>query len=270
MKARGPFCFGCERKIGMRKKWAITLLAALALCLLPVGAAANGAMGPDMTIIVLGGPEDLTIDIVKTDGINEGRIHLEGAVQIGFERRYRVDYLREWTAHPEEELLQNATKTTLEVRGTGLSWDIPADGIEYKGYSHLITLDVKNREVIPGQPPWRQPLLVGIRVVFTLLVEGVIFYWFGYRRKGSWAVFILTNVLTQTGLSFLMAQAEFGIYLLSLLVYFVAEPLVFIVEALAYAVLLREKSWKRGTACALSANAVSLFLGLLLYAFVPI
>lgn len=253
-----------------RKAFCTALLAAILLCLLPVGAAANGAMGPDMTIIVLGGPEDLTIDIVKTDGINEGRIHLEGAVQIGFERRYRVDYLREWTAHPEEELLQNATKTTLEVRGTGLSWDIPADGIEYKGYSHLVTLDVKNREVIPGQPPWRQPLLVGIRVVFTLLVEGVIFYCFGYRRKGSWAVFILTNVLTQTGLSFLMAQAEFGIYLLSLLVYFVAEPLVFIAEALAYAVLLREKSWKRGTACALSANAASLFLGLLLYAFVPI
>lgn len=253
-----------------RKAFRTALLAAILLCLLPVGAAANGAMGPDMTIIVLGGPEDLTIDIVKTDGINEGRIHLEGAVQIGFERRYRVDYLREWTAHPEEELLQNATKTTLEVRGTGLSWDIPADGIEYKGYSHLITLDVKNREVIPGQPPWRQPLLVGIRVVFTLLVEGIAFYWFGYREKRSWAVFILINILTQTGLSFLMAQAEFGIYLLSLLVYFVAEPLVFIVEALAYAVLLREKSWKRGTACALSANAASLFLGLLLYAFVPI
>lgn len=253
-----------------RKAFRIALLAAILLCLLPVGAAANGAMGPDMTIIVLGGPEDLTIDIVKTDGINEGRIHLEGAVQIGFERRYRVDYLREWTAHPEEELLQNATKTTLEVRGTGLSWDIPADGIEYKGYSHLITLDVGSREVIPGQPPWRQPLLVGIRVVFTLLVEGIAFYWFGYREKRSWAVFILTNVLTQTGLSFLMAQAEFGINLLSLLVYFVAEPLVFIVEALAYAVLLREKSWKRGIACALSANAASLFLGLLLYAFVPI
>lgn len=253
-----------------RKAFRTALLAAILLCLLPVGAAANGAMGPDITIIVLGGPEDLTIDIVKTDGINEGRIHLEGAVQIGFERRYRVDYLREWTAHPEEELLQNATKTTLEVRGTGLSWDIPTDGIEYKGYSHLITLDVKNREVIPGQPPWRQPLLIGIRVVFTLLVEGIAFYWFGYREKRSWAVFILTNVLTQTGLSFLMAQAEFGIYLLSLLVYFVAEPLVFIVEALAYAVLLREKSWKRGTACALSANAASLFLGLLLYAFVPI
>ena len=253
-----------------RKAFRIALVAAILLCLLPVGAAANGAMGPDMTIIVIGGPEDLTIDIVKTDGINEGRIHLEGAVQIGFERRYRVDYLREWTAHPKEELLQNATKTTLEVRGTGLSWDIPADGIEYKGYSHLVTLDVGSRKVIPGQPPWRQPLLIGIRVVFTLLVEGIAFYCFGYRRKGSWAVFILINILTQTGLSFLMAQAEFGIYLLSLLVYFVAEPLIFIVEALAYVFLLREKSWKRGMDCALSANAASLFLGLLLCAFVPI
>lgn len=253
-----------------RKAFCTALLAAILLCVLPVGAAANGALGPDMTIIVIGGPEDLTIDIVKTDGINEGRIHLEGAVQIGFERRYRVDYLQEWTAHPKEELLRNAIKTTLEVRGTGLSWDIPANGIEYKGYSHLVTLDVDKRAVIPGQPPWRQPLLVGIRVAFTLLVEGIVFYWFGYRQKRSWAVFAATNILTQTGLSFLMAQAEFGIYLLSLLVYFVAEPLVFIVEALAYVVLLREKSWKRSTACALSANAASLFLGLLLYAFVPI
>lgn len=253
-----------------RKAFRIALVAAILLCLLPVGAAANGAMGPEMTIIVIGGPEDLTIDIVKTDGINEGRIHLEGVVQIGFERRYRVDYLQEWTAHPKEELLRNAIKTTLEVRGTGLSWDIPADGIEYKGYSHLVTLDVSSREVIPGQPPWHQPLLVGIRVVFTLLVEGIAFYCFGYRKKGSWAVFILINILTQTGLSFLMAQAEFGIYLLSLLVYFVAEPLIFIMEALAYVFLLREKSWKRGMTCALSANAVSLFLGLLLCAFVPI
>ena len=113
-----------------RKAFRIVLVAAILLYLLPVWAAANGAMGPDMTIIVIGGPEDLSIDIVKTDGINEGRIHLEGAVQIGFERRYRVDYLQEWTARPKEELLWNATKTTLEVRGTGLSWDIPADGIE--------------------------------------------------------------------------------------------------------------------------------------------
>ena len=136
-----------------RKAFRIALVAAILLYLLPVWAAANGAMGPDMTIIVIGGPEDLSIDIVKTDGINEGRIHLEGAVQIGFERRYRVDYLQEWTARPKEELLWNATKTTLEVRGTGLSWDIPADGIEYKGYSHLVTLDVSSREVIAPLAP---------------------------------------------------------------------------------------------------------------------
>ncbi len=252
------------------KKWGFLFVCLWLLAMVPLPAAANAAPGPDLTLVVMGGPEDLTIDIVKTDGVNQGRVHLEGARPVGWERRYVVRYMYDWTIEPEAELDWTAANTILEVRGTGVHWDIPMDGIEYMGYSHLVTLDVGKGVVISGQPAWRQPLLVGIRVVFTLLVEGVVFYGFGYRRKRSWAVFILINILTQTGLGFLMAQAEFGIYLLSLLVYFVAEPVIFLTEAWVYALALRAKTGKRGIGCALAANTASLFAGLLLFAFLPI
>lgn len=252
------------------KKWGFPFVCVWLLVMVPLPAAANAAPGPDLTLVVMGGPEDLTVDIVKTDGVNQGRIHLEGAHPVGWERRYVVRYMYDWTIEPEAELDLTAADTILEVRGTGVHRDIPMDGIEYMGYSHLVTLDVGEGVVISGQPAWRQPLLVGIRVVFTLLVEGIVFYGFGYRRKRSWAVFILINILTQTGLGLLMAQAEFGIYLLGLLVYFVAEPVIFLTEAWVYALALREKTGKRGVGCALAANTASLFAGLLLFAFLPI
>ncbi len=237
------------------KKLAFALLAVLML-MLPVTASANMAEGPRLVLIVLGGPKDLQITLAG----EEGSAPLEG-VPVGFETHFVLEYLHR----------QVGPETALEVRGTGVEWDIPMEKINQAGYNSLVTLDVKNHLVISGQPPWRQPLLIGIRVVFTLLVEGAVFYLFGYREKFSWLLFAVTNVVTQTGLNILIAKAEYGLlYGFGLLVYFVAEPLIFLAEALVFAILLWEKSSKRNAACALTANAASLLLGLLLFAFLPI
>lgn len=61
------------------KKWGFPFVCLWLLVMVPLPAAANAAPGPDLTLVVMGGPEDLTVDIVKTDGVNQGRIHLEGA-----------------------------------------------------------------------------------------------------------------------------------------------------------------------------------------------
>ena len=64
-------------------------------------------------------------------------------------------------------------------------------------YNNLCVLDLQSRTLTAGQPWWRQPLLVFLRVALTLLLEGIVFFLFGYRQKRSWILFFLANGLTQ-------------------------------------------------------------------------
>ena len=122
---------------------------------------------------------------------------------------------------------------------------------------------------IPSYMVWRNVLLVVLRMTVTLITEGVIFLLMSYRARRSWMVFLAVNLVTQIFLNVTIT----GNYLASgywEIGFFVLEALIFITEAVVYAVLLREHPRLRGVVTALLANAVSLACGWVLLTNLPL
>ena len=102
----------------------------------------------------------------------------------------------------------------------------------------------------------------------TLIVEGILFWLFGFREKHSWLVFAAVNVFTQiclhlaVGPTMTISGWHFLNYFLLMLI---PELIIWAAEAAAYAALLREHGRSRRIGYALLANAVSFAVG-----FVPL
>lgn len=118
------------------------------------------------------------------------------------------------------------------------------------------------REATP--PPLRFLARLAATLIPTLLIEGVLFWLFGFRERRSWLVFLIVNAVTQTGLHLVMgamlAQAgwHFLNYALTILI---PELVIWAAEAAAYALLVREHDRYQRIGYALAANLASFVLG---------
>ena len=145
-------------------------------------------------------------------------------------------------------------------------------GFSFEG--NVVTLDLRNQRLLYDQPWWRTPLLIGLRMVMTLALEGAVFWLFGYRQRRSWAVFLLVNLFTQgavnLALHLLIPTGTDYFVVLGLFFYTPMELLVLVVEFVAFRLLLRERTKGRAAGCAAVANLLSWGLGGLLLACLPI
>lgn len=248
----------------MKRKLKRLILCALALLLiLPASAAsANSAEPPCLTVIVTAPPEDLELSLALSG--KEREVPLSRVSQ-GWETYYRcwhsdlhIEWNEEWSG-------------TLLVKTGGEAFSCPLSEEKLKGYNSLVTLDLGARTVTPGEKPWRQPLLIALRVGLTLLIEGLIFLLFRYRTRRSWLVFLIVNLVTQSALNIALAGfSSSGPYGFWMFFYMLGEILIFGVEAAAYCGLLREFSKRRAVLYAFTANAASLFLGGYIISFLPV
>ena len=102
----------------------------------------------------------------------------------------------------------------------------------------------------------------------TLIIEGLLLLAFGYRTKHSWAVFLIVNAVTQIGLHIFCAASNATMSTIAeswfyYAVFLLPELVIWIVEAVAYALLLREREYSRWRAVgyAFSANIASYLAG---------
>ena len=189
------------------KKKVRALLLALALCLLvPLPASANGVEPPYLTILVENPPADLQLTLTVVDETSQEEHVLSHDTRL-WERYFRF-YSHIWSPWAPEGAPQATATLLVETGGESFSLPVEPKGFHYT--NNLVTLDLGNRRLLYGEPWWRQPLLVCLRVFLTLLLEGLLFYRFGYRRKSSWAVFLVTNLLTQLGVN-VAVQALFPV-----------------------------------------------------------
>ena len=176
-----------------------------------------------------------------------------------------------WDIDPE-----GLTGARLVAETGGESFALPIDPTGFARYNNLITLDVGARTLTQGQPWWRQPLLVVLRVALTLALEGLIFYLWGYREKRSWIVFLMVNLVTQFGvniaiLCFLPAASRtYDAMWAKVLLYGPMEVLVILLEAIALPLLLKEQRKRTAVGCAVMANILSWFLGSVLLSVLPV
>ena len=147
------------------KKKVLCVIAAVVFCLaVPVGALANSAEPPCVTVLVLAPPGDLelTIEFDSAQGEEPQRLSGERMLWEGYYRFYG-----RWDIDPE-----GLTGARLVAETGGESFALPIDPTGFARYNNLITLDVGGRQLLYGQPWWRQPLLVVLRVALTLALEG--------------------------------------------------------------------------------------------------
>ena len=251
----------------MKKPVRLFLALLLLVPLLPLTAAANSAEPPCFTILVVDPPQELELSLQLSDAGCE-RVLLHGHRK-GWEGYYRFYYSyglpREWEGKPSPDL-------TLQVSWPEGSFRLSLpDELLAARYNNILTLDLKGQSLTSGEPAWRGPLLVSLRVTLTLLIEGMVLYLMGSRQRKSWLIFLLVNLITQGGLNLMLNRADLlssGVYWM--LGYGLMELLIFGIEAIAYALLLREKGTGRAAAAAFTANAASLVLGGFLLSQLPI
>jgi len=235
------------------------LLCALLLVLCaPLNVSANSAEPPGMIVIVMGAPEDVALTI-EFPSPTEDETHINHA-SIAWEHHFRFYY------HTDMENLENAR---IRVTSSDGSFTCPLpDGVD-DHYNNLLTLNYAKQTLTADQPVWRQPLYTALRVILTLLIEGLVFFLFGFREKRSWIVFLIVNLLTQLWVNVFVASHAFsgGYWALG---YFGIEFLIFLGESIAFPATVREKQKWKCVVYALAANFASLLIGSWLISNLPV
>ena len=253
------------------KKRVYCLIAALLLCwALPVAASANSAGQPYLTILVECPPPGLELSLtVEQEG--SSKTHpIEGEAML-WEGYYRF-YTHIWSPWAPEGSPQPTAVLWVDTGEERFSLPVEPRGFSYDG--NLVTLDLQNQRLLYGQPFWRTPLLIALRMGLTLALEGAVFWLFGYRQRRSWAVFLVANLLTQgavnVALHLLIPTGTEYFLVLGLFFYTPMELGVTLVEALLFALLVKERRKRRAVGYAACANLCSWALGGALLTYLPI
>ena len=236
----------------------LALIMVLALPLTAQPAFSNSAEPPGFTLIAAAPPEGMTVSLLFE---GEDPIVLDQQKK-GWETYYRYYYIE----GPRGEYDLADGQLLVAWDGGEFTCALPLEGAVR--YNSLLTLNMEEQCVDLGQRPWRVPLLVALRVALTLLVEGAVFWLFGYRQKSSWAIFLVTNLITQGALNLLFTGPQNAGYWF--FGYVLVEVVVFLVEMAVFALALREHGKPRAALCAVGANAASLVLGGLVLTYLPI
>lgn len=240
-------------------KSGVLLLSVLLLVTLFAPAAlANSAAPPSLTVIVTFPPGDLTLSVRYVDGQESKVIPLERQTK-AWEAYYRT----------YQQYRDQATMgAVLVVSSSEKSFECPIPESVLRNYSGLVRLDFRGETLTEGEGMLRTGVLIALRVVLTLLIEGGVFFLFGYRAKKSWITFLCVNLLTQTGLNLLLTGVTDSYLWIPSLV--VLEIIIFLVEAVALLTALEEKKRVRTLLYTFTANAASFLLGGAMIAFLPV
>jgi hypothetical protein len=132
--------------------------------------------------------------------------------------------------------------------------------ISGRQYNQLYTLDLNRGVLIEGKSLVRDVSLVTFRVTLTLLIEGLIFYLFGYRSKRTWLVFFAVNLVTQGTLNILInSTLPTSAYIL--LSFYVLEVFVLFFEWIVMVPLIKEGKKLKLISVIFLANVLSMLVG---------
>ena len=251
--------------------WKFVLVCCL-MVLLALPVFANSAEPPCLTIVVINAPEDLELSLVDSDSVEAvqlGKMRSGRAWETYFRFFYNheVIYRQEVGGNVQVDAEVELTDLRLAVTNDGETayLSMPASAYEY--YNNVVMLDLDTMTIREDLYPGRLVLVIGLRVILTLLIEGILFWAFGYREKHSWGVFLCFNAMTQLVLNLLLGGATMDSYVL--IFYYLLEAVIILTEAIAFPLALREKRL-RAIPYAILANLASMFIGGLMIANLPL
>ena len=232
----------------------VMVICTLMISILSTTSFANSAEPPSLVILINNPPDDLSIVLVSNEKQSEAivrRAAWEG---------YYVFYSRD---------MQTGGEYTFKVTTNGESFECTLSA-PLQRYNNVVTLDVSNRKLTPGKYPFRSVLLVSIRLLLTLLLEGIIFWLFRFRQKKSWLIFLAVNLVTQGVLNIWLNSGGSLIptYLIFSLI--IGEFFVFAAEIIAFPLFIKEHKKSRILIYAFIANLISLISGGYIISVLPV
>lgn len=237
------------------KQFFIRILCMLMMVLiLPITVLANSAEPPSLVILVNNPPDDLSIVMISNENQPEAipkKVAWEG---------YYVFYSRN---------MQVSERYTFRVTSNGKSFECSLS-VPLNQYNNVFTLDLSNQVLTVGKYPFRSLLLVSIRLLLTLFLEGIIFLLFQFRTKRSWMVFLSINIITQGALN-IWLNSETSLmpsYLILSLIF--GEIFVFVVEMVGLPIFINEHKKRVALVYAIVANLISLIAGGYLISILPV
>ena len=142
------------------------------------------------------------------------------------------------------------------------------DPIVRRDYTNHTVYDASTNQLTQSIDFWEYGKRLLIAVSVTLFIEMLLLKPLGFSRKQNWRLVTVTNLATQFLLNavlFVTHYFEFTSQDWSVLLWL--EIAIVVIEAVVYALLLKEKTVMRRVLYALLANAASLWAGMIVYAF---
>jgi hypothetical protein len=151
----------------------------------------------------------------------------------------------------------------MESYDLDITWDL--QGVSF---SDEITYDAGTLEGLGENPFYELSYYVDmiVRLVVTIVIEGLVFFAFGFRQKRTYIIFAIFNAISQIGLtmgtiySFFRGDNAYG----TIFIFFFGELAIFLAEMFLLTLLVKEKKWYVRTLVTFLANLLSLILGLLI------
>lgn len=247
------------RRAAKKACFALLCIGLLFLAAVPV-VNANSAEPPRLIVILDNPPDDLALSL-RFGESGPATVELSKQ-QIAWEAQYRFVYGMVSSKNPSLD------HVVLIASSGGNTSEYPISESLLNRYNSVMTLDYAKGTIRDGQTPARIFTSVSLRVVLTLLIEGLIFFLFGYRQKTSWIAFIIINLITQGALNLALNQSFADSYLMFALVLY--ECIVIVAELIAFGLIVKEHRTRRTVGYVLLANVTSLFLGGFLLIRLPV
>lgn len=254
-----------------RKRLISLLLALLLFSAIPAGIWAVGPyQPPTLIVVVLGAPKGTEMTAVIHKGSEVFHVPMEGERRL-WETSYSLFRIAAWQIKnwygnaydfKDAELVMKNSEGEKRV-------PIPDGMLKPRGFNETLTLRYKTGELSYGLPVWRGPLLISIRLLAVLLVEGLFFYFKGYSRRKSWVMFVLINLVFH-GLLNYFCNGWINVNPDYYTLFFIAIFVEFVFETSAFLLLVDETDSNSLIDFLLPANVASHIVTLLLMSILPL
>jgi hypothetical protein len=214
---------------------------------------ANSAEPPSILIIVPNASDNLEVSIESGGNVYKSQ---------------KIDKLMESYYAFYSSEMKRSNDYVIVVSSENERFEINLDR-SLKNYNNIFTLDLTNETLTEGKLLSRSILLVVMRVVLTLIIEALIFWMFGFRKKESWIAFLAINLVTQGALNiwingFIPVQS----YIVFSLIF--GEIFVFIAEIIGFVMFCTEHNNLEKIVYVIVANFASLMIGGYILSVLPI
>ena len=223
------------------------------LCMPFASAKATAATLPQVNIMVLNAPMDLQVQFLVDGQWTPGRKSV-----VAWETTFVYDDLQQMPEHP-------VTAIKVEYGAQNYELEVSWSGESVAEYM----LDLGDRSLHVGHYAMRTYIIVALRVLLTLIVEGLLFFKFGFRAKRSWIIFLAVNLAMQVVLNWLFGRggALSAVFILFMLP---EDCIITGIEMLVIGIAVKEHTLIRRLLFPVVANIASFIVSMVVFIIVPL